>query len=60
MVVHLAKTSTYAALNEVQLFVQEVFASPSQSLIQEAGSWILAEDEESDENLLLFDKVLLL
>ena len=57
MVIYLAKVSTYAALNEVQFFAQEVFPSPSQSSIQTAEAWIVSEHEERNANFLSFDEV---
>ena len=45
-------------MNEVQLFIQEVFPNPSQAVIQTPEAWIVTEDEnQTAEYFLKFDKV---
>ena len=58
IVLSLSKVSTYAAMNEVQLFIQEVFPRASQAVIQTPEAWIVTEDEnQGGEYFLKFDKV---
>jgi hypothetical protein len=45
-------------MNEVQLFIQEVFPRASQAVIQTPEAWIVTEDEnQGGEYFLKFDKV---
>ena len=46
-------------MNEVQLFIQEVFPNASQAVIQTPEAWIVTGDENKtiSENYLKFDKV---
>lgn len=56
--ISLLKVSSYAALSKVQLFIQELFPSPSQMLIQTPAAWISVENENNTMNdFLKFDKV---
>lgn len=45
-------------MNEVELYIQEVFPTPSQAVIQTPEAWIVSEEEKKTvRKSLMFDKV---